>query len=217
MKSSTKLVSAVLLGSAGVAYYHYSSGGNSTPPTMSPDGSATEAGLIVAKKTIDWETVLKSALSEQAKFVTLTLALDSMRDQDIELSVPVLGKVSQARVRVKYHAEYSIGYVLEPGKFAVAQDAQGLVITLHRPELVATPAVTLKSYDVLDSGYLIDEKADLLRLQQRIQPIAVAKAPALLRRADIIPRSEKKLRDFLTPMLTAKGGGPAPQIRFVYR
>ncbi len=217
MKSSTKLVSALLLGSAGVAYYYYSAHGSSAPPTMSPDGSATETGLIVTKKTIDWETVLKSTLSEQAKFTTLTLALDSMRDQDIELSVPILGKVSQARVRVKYHAEYSIGYVLEPGSFAVAQDAQGLVITLHRPELVATPAVTLKSYDVLDSGYLIDEKADLLKLQQLIQPIAVAKAPAILRRADIIPRSEKKLRDFLTPILAAKAGEAAPQIRFVYR
>ena len=217
MKSSTKLVSALLLGSTGAAYYYYSSGTTSAPPTMSPDGSATERGIVVTKKTIDWETVLKSTLSEQAKFITLTLALDSMRDQDIEISVPVLGKVSQARIRVKYHAEYSIGYILQPGSFGVAQDAQGLVITLHRPQLVATPAVTLKSYEVLDSGYLVDEKTDLLKLQQRIQPIAEAKAPAILRRADIIPRSEKKLRDFLTPILAAKGGGPAPQIRFVYR
>ena len=217
MKSSTKLVSALLLGSAGVAFYHYSSGGNSTPPTMSPDGSATDGGIIVTKKTIDWETVLKSALSEQAKFTTLTLALDSMRDQDIEIIVPVVGNVSQARVRVKYHVEYPIGYVLEPGSFAVAQDAQGLVITLHRPELVGKPAVTLKSYEILDSGYLIDEKTALLELQQRIQPQAEARAAGILRRADIIPRSEKKLRDFLTPILAAKGAGPAPQIRFAYR
>lgn len=217
MKSSTTLVSALLLGSAGVAYYHYVSGGNSAPPIMSPDGSATERGMIVTKTKTDWEAVLKTALSERSRFLTVTIEEDVQRDQVIKISIPVVGGISTARVRVKYHVEYPIGYILESGRFAVTREDRGLVITLHRPQLVARPAVKLQSYQVLESGYLVDEKTALLQLQQRIQPQAEAKAATILRRPDIIPRSEKGLRNFLVSILTARAGDPPPQIRFVYR
>ena len=74
------------------------------------------------------------------------------------------------------------------------------------------------SYEILDSGILVDEKEGLLALQQRIQPEAKERAAALLKRPDIIPRSEAALRGFLQPILNQQADdGPPPTITFKYR
>ena len=207
----------LILGIAGLAFYFWPSTPPAIdPPTMQPDGSTTDAGPIITTRTIDYVAILSSALSQKSRFLTLTLAENVVRDREIE--VTVLGVPSRARVRVNYHAEYPIGYVLEAGSYSVAKDGKSLVVTLHRPELVATPAVKLKSYKVVDGGWLVDEKTALLKLQQLIQPEAERRAVFILKRPDVVPRSEKAFRAFLEPLLaTAAEGGTAPTIKFAYR
>ena len=220
MKSSTKFVAALLVGGAALTYY-YSTREPSfdSPPTMTPAGEARQDGIIVKRKTIDYEAVIKSALAQKASFLTMTLEQDIVRDQHVETSIAYTPLPSStARVRVKYRVEYPIGYDLARKNFAVSDGPGGLVVTLRRPKLIAQPSVRLKSYQVLDSGYLIDEKTALLKLQQRIQPETVKRAPTILRRLTVVSRSERALRDFLEPILRQQADGDRPpKLEFRYR
>jgi hypothetical protein len=219
MKSTTKLVAVLLVGGAAAAYYVLNQEPSfDSPPTMSPAGEATQDNGFVKRKTVDYEAIIRSVLVRKASFLTLTLLQDIVRDQHLETSLSYTPlPASRATVRVKYHVEYPIGYVLTPNNFSVSGDAAGLVITLHRPQLIARPSVRLKSYQVLDSGYLIDEKTALLKLQQRIQPETEGRAAQILRRHEIIPQSERALRGFLQPILAKQADRPGPPITFRYR
>ncbi|MXO74784.1 hypothetical protein GRI40_06060 [Altererythrobacter aerius] len=185
---------------------------------MSPAGEGVDDGLIVRRRSVDYEAIVKSALAEKASLLTLTLAQDIVRDQHLEKSIAYTPlPTSRARVRVTYHVEYPIGLNLAPGNFAVSGGPEKLVVTLRRPQLIAQPSVRLKSYQVLDSGYLVDEKTALLKLQQRLQPEAVENANKLLMRRDVLPRSEAVLRRFLEPILKQQAGyDPTPRLEFRY-
>ena len=102
--------------------------------------------------------------------------------------------------------------------FSVSGGDDGLILTLDRPQLVAKPSVTLQKAEVIDTGFLIDEQAALVKLQQDIQPTAEKQAAAILKEADVLPASEKALKQFLQPFLEgAADGGPVPTIKIVYR
>ena len=225
MKFKNIIAPALIIGSAGAGYYVWQQWeGANAPPTMRPDGSATQKGVLITQKTVDWEVLTRSVLAQNSSFLTLTVKEDRIQDQEVEkLFMDWLLRrfdvklSSQARVRVKYHAEYPIGYALEPGSFTVAGDAQGIAIELHRPQLVAAPSVKLLSAEVIDSGIVIDEQKALVQLQQSIQPLTEERAQIILKRKDIIPRSEKALRAFLEPMLVKQANGSTPPpIRFSY-
>lgn len=220
MKTRTILatVSVIALGAGGL-YLWDRNREFAAPPTMTPAGEATDNGWVVKRRTVDYEALIKSVLAEKSSFLALTLAEDIVRDQHLEKSIAYTPlPASRARVRVKYHVEYPIGFALTPGNFAVSGGPAGLIITLRRPSLIAQPAVRLKSYQVLDSGFLIDEKTALLKLQQRIQPEAVDKAKQILKRRDVVVRSEKALRRFLERTLQQQAQGePAPRLEFRYR
>lgn len=185
--------------------------------TMKEDGVTEKDGLIVDTKTFDWQAVLKRALEKKTSLLTITKTDDVQRDRQITQAV--LGvDASDTRVRVTYHVEYPIGYIMLPGSFDVAGGDDGLILTLDRPQLVAKPSVTLKKAEVIDTGFLIDEQATLVKLQQDIQPTAEKQAAAILKEADILPASEKALKEFLQPFLEAAAdGGSVPTIKIVYR
>ena len=125
---------------------------------------------------------------------------------------------SDTRVRVSYQVEYPIGYVMNADSFSVSGGDDELIITLAKPQLVVKPSVTLQKAEVIDTGFLIDEQAVLVKLQQDIQPTAEKQAAAVLQEADVIPASERALRDFLQPFLAAAAdGGSVPTIKIVYR
>jgi len=210
------LIAASVIALTAGGFYLTRKGSPADPITMRQTGESTNNGLLVRRRLIDYQTVIREAVAQKASFLTMTLSRDIVRDQDLKTSIRFTPfPDSTARIRVKYHVEYPIGYVLAPGKFRVTGDEDGLVITLHKPRLIARPSVKLLSYDVLESGVLIDEKTALLDLQQRIQPEAEKLAKAVLRRPDVVPVSERSLRAFLTGILERQG--KAPPITFDYR
>lgn len=222
MRSATGklLITVSVIALAAGGYLYTRRNGEPAPPlTMQQTGESTNDGLLVRRRMIDYQTVVREAVAEQASFLTMTLSGDIVRDQDLKTSIKYTPfPDSTARIRVKYHVEYPIGYVLAPGKFRVSGGEDGLVVTLHRPRLIAHPSVKLLAYDILESGVLIDEKTALLDLQQRIQPEAERLAKAALKRRDVIPKSEKALRGFLTTILRqAADGANPPPITFDYR
>lgn len=193
---------------------------SSEPLMLNNDGTTVEASWLpdwlYRRQSTDYSTIVKDAFQQRSRFLTMTVEQDIVRDQPLE--VRLLGMPSRARIRVTYHVQYPIGYVLEPDKFDVSGEGDTLVITLERPTLIADVAVRLKSHKTLDGGLLIDEQEALLTLQQRIQPDAQNRAPAILARPGIIPTSEAALRGFLQPILASKTAGPQiPKIRFEYR
>ncbi len=218
MKLSTKLFGGTALALLG-GYYALSTGSSddSETVTMEEDGVTVEKGMLSQKRTVDWEVVLRKAVERKTSLLTLTKKYDKQRDREITQSV--LGvSASDIRVRVNYHVEYPIGYVMSPGSFSVSGDAEGLTLTVTRPQLIAKPSVKLEKAVVIDSGLLFNEDKALVRLQQSIQRVAENRAAAVLRERDVLPTSERALRTFLQPFLEAAAeGGKVPPIKIVYK
>jgi hypothetical protein len=215
--------STMILGGASLAllggYYIMTSGSSddSDTVTMQRDGVNETKGIVSKVRTVDWQVVLKSAVERKTSVLTLTKKYDIQRDREITQSIFTV-EASDTRVRVKYHVEYPIGYIMAPGSFKVSGGADGLVLTMKRPELIAKPSVRLDKAVVIDSGMLFDEQKALVRLQQSIQRVAEKGAKAVLRGKDVIPVSEKALRAFLQPFLVAAADGQTvPPIKIMYR
>jgi hypothetical protein len=218
MKTSTKLLGGASLALLG-GYYIMTSGASddSDTVTMQPDGVTETKGIVSNVRTVDWQVVLKGAVERKTSLLTMTKKYDIQRDRELTQSILNVA-ASDTRVRVKYHVEYPIGYVMTPGSFTVSGGADGLVLKLPRPQLIAKPSVRLDKAVVIDSGLLFDEQKALVRLQQSIQRVAEKRAKAVLRGKDVIPASEKALRAFLQPFLVAAADGqPVPPIKIIYR
>ena len=184
---------------------------------MQQDGITEKKGIITQERTVDWQVVLKSAVEKKTSLLTITKKYDIQRDRELTQSIFTVA-ASDTRIRVKYHVEYPIGYVMTPGSFAVSGGADGLVLRLTRPQLIAKPSVRLDKAIVIDSGLLFDEQRALVKLQQNIQRVAEKRAKAVLRGKDVIPESEQALRTFLQPFLAAAADGqPVPPIKIIYR
>ena len=214
MKTKNVIFGGMVLAVLAGAYFM--SPGSETV-TMQEDGVTEDMGLIVDTRTVDWQAVLKRAVEKKTSLLTITKRDDLQRDR--ELTQAVFGvSASDIRVRVSYQVEYSIGYIMNADSFAVSGGDDGLILTLDRPQLVAKPSVTLQKAEVIDTGFLIDEQAALVKLQQDIQPTAEKQAAAILKEADVLPASEKALKEFLQPFLEAAAdGGSVPTIKIVYR
>ena len=218
MKTRMKLFAGAALAVLGVTYImSLDASDESETVTMQEDGATEDNGLIVDTRTVDWQAVLKRAVEKKTSLLTITKRDDVQRDR--ELTQAVFGvSASDTRVRVSYQVDYPIGYIMNADSFSVSGGDDVLILTLDRPQLVAKPSVTLQKAEVIDTGFLIDEQAALVKLQQDIQPTAEKQAAAVLKEADVLPASEKALKDFLQPFLEAAAdGGPVPTIKIVYR
>ena len=218
MKTSTKLLGGASLGLV-AAYYITSMGApnESDTATMQPDGFTEKKGVVTQTRTVDWQIVLKSAVEKKTSLLTLTKKYDIQRDRELTQSIFKV-EASNTRIRVKYHVEYPIGYVMTAGSFTVSGGADGLVLTMKRPQLIAKPSVRLDKAMVIDSGLLFDEQKALVKLQQSIQRVAEKRAKAVLRDKDVLPTSERALRAFLQPFLVAAADGKSvPPIKIIYR
>ncbi len=192
--------------------------GEGAPPTMTREGETVQIGLVVKRRTVDYETVIREALEERLSLITVTLKGDRLRDQHIAKSIRYTPlPTSRARVRVKYHVEYAFGFPLEAGDFTVAREGGDLLVTVRRPRMVAKPSVKLLAYEVLESGILVDEKTAIIELQRRIQPEAERRGRELASRSSVASTSERALRRFLTGLLTEAGEGAEPPPRLVIR
>ena len=218
-KRNILLATVSALALAAVGYQYLPKTQSALPITTEKAGESIDDGVIVARKKVDFQAVIREAVEQRASFLTMTLSRDIVRDQHLETAIKYTPfPASTALVRVKYHVAYPIGYELRPNSFSVAGNKDGLVIELHRPQLIVGPAIKLLSYDILERGILIDEKAAVIELQQKIEPEAERLAVAVLRRSDVVPVSERALRRFLDPLLKLQtDDGTAPPITFEYK
>lgn len=209
--------SAVVL-AAGSIYYLRRGDDDITPPTMTKAGEATNNGLLVKRRTVDYESILREALIAKVSLVTMTLTGDAVRDQHLENSIRYSPfPSSRAHVRVKYHVEYVIGFPLEADDFRITREGSNLIVRVRRPQLVARPSVKLLSYEVLESGFLVDEKTAIIELQRRLQPEAERRGRKLVTRASVMNGSEQALRKLLQAVVDKADPDADPPPRVVIR
>jgi hypothetical protein len=116
---------------------------------------------------------------------------------------------------LNYAVEYSVGYDLSPESFAVAADATGITVTLKKPELVSSPAIGAISHEIPGKGLLIDEKEQVIALQQRLITAAAKQGDAIKMEEAVIALFERKLGEFLRDFLAKQPNVRAvPMIKF---
>ncbi|MGV0976089.1 MAG: hypothetical protein ACOYBO_09195 [Azonexus sp.] len=176
----------------------------------------TKKDLLGYTKFTDYLAVTKSAVADQMKFLAARVDREYAHVEHIQKSK--LGFKSDATIIVNYAVEYSIGYDLRPESFSVSGDEKGITVTLHRPEVVASPAVRIISHEIPSKGILIDEKAAVIALDERLHAIARDRARAIRDDEAVIALCEKKLRDFLHDFLAKQPNvRVVPVITFAYK
>jgi hypothetical protein len=182
---------------------------------MKEELSVTKQHLIGYTKFTDYITATTTALSEQTKLITAKVVRDYVHVEHIQR---VMGPISSyGAIQIDYTIEYSIGYDLSPKNFEVSSDDKGLIITLRRPSIVASPAVIRMRPEVINSGVFVSPRDAIIALQGELPTIARAKAPAVSKEEAVVALCEKKLGDFIQDFLSKqKGVSHVPKIRFVY-
>jgi hypothetical protein len=170
--------------------------------------SATKSELLGYTTFTQYLEVTKKAISGRTKFLAARVDREYVHVEHIRRSA--LGIKSDATIILKYAVEYSVGYDLSPESFSVAGDASGITVTLRRPELVSSPAIGAISHEVTSRGLLIDEKEQVIALQQQLTIIAEKQGDAIKKEEAVIALCERKLGEFLRDFLSKQ-----PNVRSV--
>lgn len=184
--------------------------------TMEQVLSETKKELFGFTRYTDYLTTTKKAISEQMKFLAATVDREYVQIEHIERSK--IGLKSEATIILRYAVEYSVGFDLRPESFSLSTDNSGIVVSLKKPQLVASPSVKLLSYEIPSKGFLIDEKTAVIELQQQLNQVAQARGSDIAREEAVAALCEKKLAGFLIDFLSRQSNvKTVPAIRFVYQ
>jgi len=209
---------ALLAGGLGshVYFQHQKRGLVARLLTVEEQLSETKKDLVGYTRFTDYLAVIKTAISAQMQFLAAKVDRDYVQVEHIEKSK--FGFKSDATIMVKYAVEYSVGYDLKPDSFTVSGDSNGITVTVHKPEVVATPAVKIISHEIPSTGVLIDEQSALLALEEQLHTVALNQAKEIANDEAVIALCEKKLRDFLHDFLARLPNvSIVPTITFAYK
>ena len=178
--------------------------------------SAAKQDLLGYTTFTQYLEVTKKAISGRAKFLAARIDRNYVHVEHINRSA--LGIKSDATIILNYAVEYSVGYDLSPESFTIAEDASGITVTLKKPELVSSPAIGATSHEIPGKGLLIDEKEQVIALQQRLITAAQKQGDAIKMEEAVIALCERKRGEFLRDFLAKQPNVRAvPMITFVYR
>jgi hypothetical protein len=208
-------ITAALAAAATYQYLHAST-------AVDPHQSALQSKLHAVEKTLSstqqdllgyttfsqYLEVTKKAISGRTKFLAARIDRNYVHVEHINRSA--LGIKSDATIILNYAVEYSVGYDLSPESFSVSGDATGITVTLKKPELVSSPAIGAISHEIPGKGLLIDEKEQVIALQQRLTITAEKQGNAISMEEAVIALCERKLGEFLRDFLAKQ-----PNVRAV--
>jgi hypothetical protein len=178
--------------------------------------TSTERSLLGQTTYVRYLQEGKKQLTAQQKFLAATVRQPYAVTQVIDQSV--LGFHSTGTVAIWYSVEYSFGYDLAADRYDVTSDRDGIRISVGKPRLVATPAVTDLRYKVLSGGVLTDEKAAALKLYAEASKRAAERGKQLATEPAIMALCEKQLTTFLRAFLLKQPNvTTVPHIAVVYR
>ena len=184
--------------------------------TMEEVLSETKKEFLGVTRYTDYLTTTKTALTAQMKFLAATSDREYVHIEHIQRSR--LGLKSEATIIVKYAVEYSAGFDLRPENFSLSADKSGILVTLKKPQLVASPAVKLISHEIPSNSVLIDEKSAVIELQQKLHHVALKQGQNVVKQEAIVALCEKKLANFLHDFLSKQPNVTiVPALRFSYQ
>jgi hypothetical protein len=154
--------------------------------------SETQQDLLGYTTFTQYLEVTKKAISGRTKFLAARIDRNYVHVEHINRSA--LGIKSDATIILNYAVEYSVGYDLSPESFSVSGDATGITVTLKKPELVASPAIGAISHEIPGKGLLIDEKEQVIALQQQLTIAAEKQGDAISMEEAVIALCERKAR-----------------------
>ena len=112
-------------------------------------------------------TAGKQTLAEQMKLLAATVVREEGATQIIEKSV--LGIASTGVVAITYTAEYAFGFDLRPESYELHATNGGIEVHIHRPALVAAPAVTNLQHRIL--FFAVGGKIHVTAFARQAQPL----------------------------------------------
>ncbi|MGV3654544.1 MAG: hypothetical protein ACO1N5_10010 [Noviherbaspirillum sp.] len=189
------------------------------PPELSElerKASRLEKELLGYTRYTDYLYAGQKALQGETRFLAAKVERQEGFTRVIQRKV--MGLSSEATVAVWYVAEYSFGYDLKPGSYAIRQTPSGIEISIGRPTLLASPATRSLRHKVLSGGILTDEAAATLKLYEGIAESAHRKGVAMASDEAIVALCEKKLIAFVQDFLARQPGvNRVPAITVSYR
>ena len=209
------LIFSIALGvGAAATYLLIGSNGQSQVLEAQLANTTIKEELLGYTKYSDYIAAGKLALKEH----TIFLAAKVVREYDLveHLETSKLGLTSTATVIVSYATEYSFGFELDD--FDIRSTQAGILIRVRAPVMVAAPAVTPMRYEILDRGFLTDEKVAVIEIQQRLPVIARRRGRSMAQEEMIRAACDKRLADFLRGFLAKQPGVTrVPQILVAYK
>lgn len=210
---------AVCLLTAGAAtWWAQNRVNNALAQTASLQRQVTElnTALLGYTRYTSYLTAGKQTLAEQMKLLAATVVREEGATQIIEKSV--LGMASTGVVAITYTAEYAFGYDLNPQAYELRATDAGIELHIHRPALVAAPAVTKLQHRILSGGLFTDNKGAVIKLSQEAAKRARDQGEAMASDPAVLALCEKSLTEFLYGFLAKQPGvKQVPRISVVYK
>ena len=191
---------------------------NALAQTASLQRQVTELNdtLLGYTRYTSYLTAGKQTLADQMKLLAATVVREEGTTQIVEKSV--LGIASTGVVAITYTAEYAFGFDLRPESYELRATDTGIEVHIHRPSLVAAPAVTNLQHRILSGGLLTDDKGAVIKLAQEAAKRARQQGEAMASDPAVLALCEKSLIDFLYGFLAKQPGvKQVPRIRVVYK
>ena len=179
------------------------------------DLSQTRQNLLGYTKYTDYIVASKAAVSEQMKFLAAKVDREYQIIEHVQETT--MKMTSDATIIVRYAVEYSVGYDLKPDSFSISGNGSYIIVTLKKPELVASPSVKIVSNETASKGIFTDEKSATIKLQQKLHDVAVRSGKLVQAEEPIIALCEKKFGEFLRDFISKQPGVKSvPAIKFKY-
>lgn len=166
--------------------------------------SSQREELLGYTRYTDYLYASKEQLQEQMKFIAATVVRREGYTRVVNKII--LGMNFNSTVAISYTSEYSFGYALKPGDYDIRSTATGINVTLRKPILVAAPATSNLSHQILSGSVFTDSQAAVIGLYQGLDTRTLASARVLALDEAVVALCEKKLTAFLQNFFAKQPG-----------
>lgn len=172
--------------------------------------------LLGYTKYTDYLYASKKQLQGQMRFIAATVVRREGYTRVVDKSI--LGVKFNSIVAISYTSEYSFGYSLRPGDYDINSTATGINVTLRKPVLVAGPATSKLSHQILSGSVFANSQAAVIGLYQGLDKRTLESGRVLAADEAVVALCEKKLVAFLHDFFAKQPGvARIPNITISYK
>lgn len=155
-------------------------------------------------KYLDYLAAGKVAVADHSKSLVGKVVREYVHVEKI--TKDKLKQDSDTSVIVRYSVEFTFGTDLRPDNFEVLPTTAGIEIQIGRPILIGTPVVKPLSQDISGVGVLLDERAAVKDVHDKLLNLALWYAPTVAAEEATRALCRLKLMEYLRDFLAAQPG-----------